>query len=239
MHLLDPETERLFLENPKWIIGFSDVSAFHAMAQSNGYCSLHSSMAKHLTLYPEDEVSQAIYRTLTTGEQQPIEYPTAPGSIPGEAEGILVGGNFAVLNGLAGTRYDVLTGRVRGRETPSDKPLSGLTATRKAEEKKIGNILFLEDIAEPIYKVERLLYQLHLSGALSRFCGLIFGQFTEYRADRNYTRMEDMILERLREWGYTNPVALNFPAGHVDDNRPLLLGTPIRLTITPTITRLL
>lgn len=210
--------DSLAKENPKWIIGFSDVSALHALMQSHGYISLHSSMAKHLTLHPDDDVSKAILKTLLTGEQQVISSPADPLSIPGEASGILIGGNLAVINSLAESPWSPFS-KERGR----------------------GGILFIEDISEAIYAVERMLFRLHISGFLDRVKGIIVGQFTEYRPDRNFTRMEDMISHRLRQWGFGSeakagiPVAFNFPAGHVDRNLPLLLGSPASLYVSPGI----
>lgn len=209
IHLLEEATP-LFRANPKWIIGFSDVSALHAMAQCSGYPSVHAPMAKHFAESPCDEVSELWLRTLTTGNQQAISYPTAPGSIAGEAEGVLIGGNLAVLNSLAATPWDLLS-------LPLSRP----------------SILMIEDISEAIYAVERMVYRLHLSGALGALKGIVIGQFTEYRPDRNYGSVEEMLAERFREWNVTCPVAFGFPAGHVADNRPLLLGSECRLTVTP------
>lgn len=214
-HLLE-HIDSLAKENPKWIIGFSDVSALHALMQSHGYISLHSSMAKHLTLHPEDAVSQAILKTLLTGRQQEISCPADPLSIPGKAHGILIGGNLAVINALA------------------ESPWSPFNKERRRD-----CILFIEDISEAIYAVERMLFRLHISGFLDRVKGIIVGQFTEYRPDRNFSRMDDMISYRLRQWGFGSdakagiPVAFNFPAGHVDLNLPLLLGSPALLCVTP------
>lgn len=118
--------------------------------------------------------------------------------------GTLVGGNMAVLGGLIGTRYDIFS---------SPDP-----------------VIFIEDIAEPIYKVERLLYQLRFAGVLSRAKGIIVGQFTEYRPDRNYTAMYDMIRDMTRGLGI--PVAFDFPIGHVDGNMPVIESAPCCLSVT-------
>lgn len=208
IHLLEEATP-LFGANPKWIIGFSDVSALHAMAQCSGFCSIHAPMAKHLAESPCDEVSSLWLQTLVSGRQQTVSYPTAEGSIAGEAEGVLIGGNLAVLNSLAATPWDILS-------LPLSRP----------------SILVMEDISEAIYAVERMVYRLHLSGVLGVLKGIAVGQFTEYRPDRNYVSVEEMLAERFREWNVECPVAFRFPVGHVADNRPLLMGSECRLTIT-------
>lgn len=213
--VFNPETVAHY---PKWLIGFSDISVLHALWQKAGIVSLHAPMAKHLTLLsPGDECTELLFGFLTAPEPR-IDYrePTSPLSLPGEGEGILRGGNLAVLSHLIGTRLDVLT--------PKDDE---------------DVILFIEDVGEAIYATERMLWQLYLSGALFRYKGIIAGQFTEARADRNFPSTAMMIFTRLKEWGVDCPVANDFPAGHVDRNLPLPLGSRVRLSVTPEITRLI
>ena len=199
-------------DNPKWLIGFSDISALHALSLRAGVVSMHAPMAKHLTLLPSDHYcTRAIMRMLTEG--LPVEYivPGHPLNRPGEAEGMLVGGNLAVINGLGATQFDPVA---RATEQPV--------------------ILFIEDISEAIYAVERMLIRLRLAGQLDRVAGLIVGAFTEYRADRNHPDMETMISRLLGDVPF--PVAYGFPAGHTDDNLPLALGAHVRLAISPETT---
>lgn len=138
-------------------------------------------------------------------------FPSSPYNRTGKASGELRGGNLAVLNGLANTRFDMLT---------------------------VGDgedvILFIEDISEAIYAVERMLMRLYLSGTLSRIKGLIVGQFTEYRPDKNFDTMEAMIDALLTRCGISDiPVAFGFPVGHVSANYPLVEGAWVELTVTP------
>lgn len=204
VHLLEDFPSREFLADPKWIIGFSDISALHALASNLGVASIHSSMCKNLAVNKGgDECALSLFNILRGGS---VGYDVAPHPYNniGNAEGTLVGGNMAVLGGLLGTRYDIF--RVN------------------------DPIIFIEDIAEPIYKVERLLYQLRLSGALDRAKGIIVGQFTEYRPDSNYSDMYEMIRDMIS--GLDIPVAFNFPIGHVDHNLPVIESAPCRLTVT-------
>ena len=121
----------------------------------------------------------------------------------GEAVGMLVGGNLAVLSGLISTPYDIFTP---------------------------GRILFIEDIGEEVYKVERMLHTLRLNGVLAGLQGLVVGRFTNYHSpDRNGETMEQMISRMVEPYGY--PVAFDFPLGHVDDNRPLIEGCMARLSV--------
>lgn len=209
VHLIEHFSQSMLRENAKLIVGFSDVSALHAMMWHAGIPSLHAPMAKHLTLHPDDVCSRQIAAALRGEKLEPIEFTAADGCIDGEARGQLRGGNFAVLDGLAATRFDMF-------QIAPDEDV----------------ILFMEDIAEPIYKVERMLYRLHLSGTLRRCKGMIFGQFTEYKPDKNFETMEEMISRRLYEWGYCNrPIVFGFPCGHVDNNRPLMCGGEYNLRI--------
>ena len=204
---LSPEEVR---ENPKWLIGFSDISALHALWQRAGVASIHGPMAKHMTLLGAGDPCTRALLSILRGDTK-MDYSAAPSgyNIEGCAEGRLIGGNLAVLNGLAATPYDLLSAE----------------ATDCA-------ILFLEDIAEPIYKVERVLHRLFMSGTLQKLNGLIIGQFTEYKPDKNFSSMEEMIAGMLRKFGISDiPVLFDFPTGHVDYNLPLIEGARVRLNV--------
>lgn len=203
VHLLDDLSRLPLADDPKWIIGFSDISALHALMQSKGIASLHASMAKQLAKGGENPLNQRLFSILC-GEMPSYQFDPDPRNRRGVATGRLAGGNLAVLGGLIGTPYDLL---------------------------RPDTLLFIEDIAEPVYKVERILYQLRLRGVLQRLRGLIVGRFTEYRPDANYRDMEDMIAEMTAP--YTYPVAFNIPVGHIDDNIPLIEGATATLTVTP------
>ena len=85
-------------------------------------------------------------------------------------------------------------------------------------------ILFIEDVSEPIYAVERMLYRLHLQGVLGNVKGILVGEFTEWKPDRNHETMYGMIHERFEEWGVECPVVFAFPVGHGERNVPLVEG---------------
>ena len=205
----------LMLSSPKWIVGFSDVSALHAMMLRHSITSLHAGMAKHIfELGFDDDSVKAAFEIMSCREPQiSYTFPAADGvSIlrSGIACGQLRGGNFAVLNGLAATEFDIL---------------------RIDEGEEV--ILFLEDIGEAIYEVDRMLWRLYLSGSLGRAKGLIFGSFSNYRPDKNHPSMEEMIASRLSLWGIDCPVVLRFPFGHEDGrNYPLVEGCTAELRAT-------
>ena len=216
----------LLRDNPKWLIGFSDISALHALSLRAGLMSLHAPMAKHLTLLPDDHyTTQALFDILRKGLPHTYTIPSSPLSKPGTAQGILVGGNLAVINGLAATPFD---------------PLAPDAADNIIPGKDTPVILLIEDISEAIYAVERMLIRLILSGTIFRIKGLIIGQFTEYRPDLNFTDMESMISRLLADFApdLEIPIAYQFPVGHVDENLPIPLGSMATLAITPTTTTL-
>lgn len=203
VHLIGHITPR-----PVWIIGFSDVSALHALWFSSGIRSIHGSMAKELALKlcPDNKANSNLLEILKTGIMPPIKWGVDELNRRGCACGVLVGGNFAVLNGLADTPYNIM----------------GLP----------GSILVVEDIAEPVYKVERVFHRLRLAGRLDGLAGLVVGQFTDYRVDANGETMEQMISRMVAP--YTFPVAFNAPIGHVDGNLPFVEGCRAKLDVSST-----
>lgn len=206
VHLLEGLTDSLLQTTPKWLVGFSDVSALHARLQKAGIASIHGSMARYIA---EDISVARTLKEMLCSPAPSFEYKVPSGgfySRPGKARGRLKGGNFAVLSHLTGTASDIFAGE--------------------------GDILFIEDISEAIYATERMLWQLHLTGALKRAAGLVIGAFTESSADANYPDTQSMIYDRLSQWGYLDkmPVAFNFPVGHIPENIPLIEGAEVELS---------
>lgn len=210
VHLLDRIVSLILSYSPRWIIGFSDISALHATMVSLGITSLHAPMAKQFATRGQRDECLQIMRRILTGELPTYTEPANALNRIGEAEGELVGGNMAVLCGLIGTDANIL---------------------------KPDRILFIEDIGEAVYRIERMLYTLRLNGTLANLRGLIVGQFTEYdKPDRNGETMEQMISRMVAPYGY--PVAFGFPIGHVDRNLPMIEGATVRLSVTAQSTTL-
>ena len=202
VHLMD-ELSRLPIENdPKWVIGYSDISALHALMASKGIASIHASMAKIIAKGESDPNNQHLFKFLR-GERQPHSFKGHRYDRLGQVDGTLLGGNLAVIAELINTPYDVI---------------------------QEDSILFIEDVSEPIYKIERIMYQLRLSGVLGKLRGLIVGQFTDYKADKNYDSMETMIRDMVAPYNY--PVAFNVPIGHIDHNIPVISRARVTLKIT-------
>lgn len=200
---IDPE---LIRKNPKWLIGFSDITALHALWQSCGVASLHAPMAKHLSTCGEGHYcTKAWFKALLNPTRSEFTFKPDPRNRPGRAQGTLAGGNIAVFTGLAQTPYDPLS-------IPDP-------------------VLLIEDISEQVYAVERMLVRMRLAGVFSRLKGLLVGSFTDYRPHPLYKDMEDMIAEVTS--GCDFPTAFGIPCGHTDDNLPFILGSRVTLDITP------
>lgn len=215
VQLLD-RLDRLPLEeSPKWLVGFSDITALHALMGRHGIESIHGPMLRHIARLdrpqgdggddggePDCSRDISMLFELLRGHRAPVLWPGHRLNRPGTCTGVLRGGNLAVASGLVSTPFDTL---------------------------RPGSVLLIEDIAEPVYKVERMLYTLRLGGVLESLGGLIAGRFTRYEQDANAETMEEMIARLTAPYGY--PVALGVPVGHSGLNTPLVLGAKVRLTV--------
>lgn len=210
--LIDNLDYRLFAENPKWICGFSDITALHSdIHQKFGIATLHSPMCRAFN--PESESSDTIQSLRRAWAGEALVYETG-GSVynrPGTAEGLLVGGNLALLGHMTGSKSQLDTN---------------------------GKILFIEDIGEHLYQIDRLLLSLRRSGQLEGLKGLLVGSFTDIEdTDRPYGKgLEEIISEMVA--GYDFPVAFGFPCGHDTVNFTLQLGLKQRLYVDKDITRI-
>lgn len=197
---IEPE---LVAKARKPIIGFSDITALHALWAVAGVPSFHAPMTRHITLGGPSAVATLKTLELVCGTAT-IDYTTAPHPLNrnGQATGTLRGGNLALLYALRATPYDVI---------------------------QPGVILAIEDVAEQVYQVQRMLHSLRLSGQLAQLGGLVVGQFTKYNENTSGTAMYNMIADMVAPYNY--PVCFNFPIGHVDNNLPLPLGDRVTLTV--------
>ena len=204
VHLMERLSRLPLRDDPKWIVGYSDISALHALMTANGILSIHAPMCKHLAEHGgRDEDSQRLFGLLR-GETPAVSFAPHRLNRHGRATARLAGGNLAVIAGLISTPWDPI---------------------------QPGTILFVEDVSEPIYKVERILYTLRLNGTLGRLAGLVVGRFTNYTPDRDNESMEAMVSRLVADYGY--PVAFGVPVGHVDHNVPMLCGATVTLDVSP------
>lgn len=192
-----------FLQHPKWIAGFSDSTVIHGKLQRLGVPSLHSSMPFYFANKTE-VAKQSLFNALT-GKCLHYEFPANPLNRLGKMEGEIVGGNLSVLMGMNGS--DIFP------ETD-------------------GKILFIEEVDEYIYHIDRMMHCLKRAGKLAHLKGLIVGGLTQIKDNTHPfgQTVEEVIAEAVSEYDY--PVCFGFPAGHFDDNRAVFFGINSRLMVT-------
>lgn len=183
-------------QHPKWLIGFSDITVIHAALSKLNIPSIHGVMAKHLVEMPDDALSLQYLNLILRGEK-PV-YHVSPHEInrEGEARAKLIGGNLSVLMGLRGTPY---------------------------EPDFANAILFIEDIAEEAYHIDRMMQNLRLGGVFRKISGLIVGHFTNCTEDMLMHKTVMQIISGAVQ-DYNFPVCAGFPAGHEAGNWPLIMG---------------
>ncbi len=204
IHLLEAIDLTRFRETPKWLIGYSDITALHSLLQKEGFASVHGIMGRHLAKEPADDPQIQALHSILFGDSPSYRIPEHKFNRPGTANGILRGGNLSVLYGLRGTPYDF----------PAK-----------------GTILFLEDIGERVHHLERMMYNLKFGGILENLSGLLVGQFTESTQHESIGKaLYEMIHDLIKPYSF--PVSFNFPVGHVVENVPLITGSSVCLKIT-------
>lgn len=205
-HLLETLSENKNTIPPKWIVGFSDITVLHFYAQGKLNCqSLHAAMpyqsGKDEGIHPESIESM---RKALFGE--PLEY-TFPGhklNVHGKTSGILTGGNLSVIYSLTGTEYMPATDNL---------------------------ILYLEDVDEYLYHIDRMMYNLKLTGLLGKINGLVVGWMNQMHDNEvpfgkdAYRIIHDVVSE------YRYPVCFGFPAGHQEPNLALIMGSEVKLEV--------
>ena len=209
----------------KLVIGFSDITALHQLMQTQGVPSLHAIMCKHIATLPEDSVALQRFRDSLNTPTPLFSYSSTPHPLSrsGKGRGVLVGGNLSVLYGLQGTPYGLSSTLPPYSPTP------------------LHPILFIEDIAERHYHIDRMMQNLRMSGVLAHLSGLIVGQFTDCEEDKGMLGKKgcesiyETILRSVE--GYDYPVLFDFPAGHINNNHPLWLGKVVEIEVTPNISR--
>ncbi len=205
VRILDKLDYTKFKKNPKWVIGYSDITALHSQIHNEGFESLHAMMCTSL----QDD-NETIKETISTFKKalfgDSLSYTLKGSSYnkTGTATGKLIGGNLSILQTMLGSKTSIDT---------SEK------------------ILFIEEIGEYKYHIDRLLQSLKRAGYFDSCKGVIIGDMTKIK--RNTTpwgsSIEQLILDVLAEYNF--PVAFNMHAGHAKDNRALILGRTVDLTV--------
>lgn len=199
-----------FKKNPKWLIGYSDVTVLQSFLYQKGFASIHGQSIKTSSLGVSEKSYELIFDILK-GKQLNYEIVSDKNNRVGEASGILVGGNLALLYALLGTPYS------------SDFK---------------DTILFIEEIGENFYALDRMLMSLELAGVFKKIKGLIVGGMTNMGKEADNKAYEEpfdpfayqLIAERVAQYNF--PTVFAFPNGHIYDNRPLIIGAEVKIKVS-------
>ena len=192
-----------FAKNPKWVVGFSDITVLHAHLFTNyGAQTIHGQMPVNI---PDASArSLETLRKALFGEELIYKFESNSRNRDGEASAVLIGGNLSLLVAISGS-------------------VSVLDYT--------GKILFIEDVGEYLYSTDRMIRMLKRAGKLEHIAGLIVGAFTDVK-DNDIPfgqTIPEIIMEVVKEYDY--PVCFDFPAGHIPDNCTLILGKQLALSV--------
>lgn len=206
VRIIDKIDFRNFIKKPKWITGYSDATVFHSHIHTNyGIETIHAIMPFNSEQWTEPKGQSAeTLRKALFGEKLTYNIQVSPLSRNGKARGILTGGNLSILYSLCDSESDIDTK---------------------------GKIMFIEDLDEYLYHIDRMMMNMKRTGKLSNLAGLIVGGMSEMKDNSvAYGKTaEEIILEHVEEYNY--PVCFGFPAGHIKDNFALILGREIKFEV--------
>lgn len=197
-----------FKQNPKWIVGFSDVTVIHSYVNKLNIATIHGAMP--ITIGKASAESIESLRKALFGESLEYKIPFDPANRLGNAKGEIVGGNLSILYSLMGSNAQIDCK---------------------------GKILFIEDLDEYLYHIDRMMMSLKRCGCFDGLKGLIIGTMTKMNDnDIPWGKNANQIIEDVTK-GYSFPVLYNFPAGHFHDNRALIFGKQVSLELNATTSK--
>ncbi|WP_312902861.1 S66 peptidase family protein [Chryseobacterium taichungense] len=208
-HLLQNIDLKKFHKDPKWYIGYSDNTVIQSYLLKHGFASIHGQTIKTSSFGATEESYDLIF-DLLNGKSLEYDLKSHDLNKMGICEGQLVGGNLALIYALLGTDYSF---------------------------KFKNRILFIEDIGENFYALDRMIMSLELAGVFRKIKGLIIGGMTNMGNEKENAHYEDsfdefaykLISDRISKYDF--PVVFGFPNGHIKDNRPLIIGGNVKLEV--------
>ena len=204
IQLVDLIDQQLIKDNPKWLIGFSDITTLHAMQTKAGVMSIHGTMSSFIAKTAGKDDNSTLLRDLLKGTVPTYKVPSHKFNQKGHGEGVLVGGNMATFVPLVGASdIDVFSND--------------------------GIILFLEEVGESLHNIDRMFNTLELHGVMENVKGVILGEFVSSGMDQDFESTEEMLSKYLKK--YDIPVLCGFPAGHDDLNVPIVMGAKVTLDV--------
>jgi len=205
VRILEKLDKAIIKQNPKWIIGYSDITVLHSYYNKVIECeTIHAAMPVNYTDGSGSNLTWLKLWSLLQGDMCEYEIPATESNRLGKTTGMLVGGNLSVLFSLRGTLCDLETDH---------------------------KILFIEDLDEYLYHIDRMMMNLKIAGKLKALKGLIVGGMTEMKDNKTPFGKSalEIIADAVNDYSY--PVVFNFPAGHTEPNYPLILGRNIILDV--------
>ncbi len=211
-HLLHGLNLKGFNKNPKWYIGYSDNTVIQSFLLKKGFASIHAQTIKTSSFGVTEESYDLIFDILK-GKSPKYSLESNQFNKKGNIEGELIGGNLALIYALLGTKYSFAFK---------------------------DNILFIEDIGENFYALDRMMMSLELAGVFTKIKGLIVGGMTNMGDEKDNKQYEEsfdefankLISDRVSKYNF--PAVFDFPNGHIKDNRPLIIGGKVSLKIGKT-----
>ena len=202
IHLINRFSPELFASNPKWIVGYSDITTLLEMETCAGVMGIHGTMGNTIAKGGEDLTCQTL-KGLLEGTVPHYILPSHPDNIKGSATGVLVGGNMCTFAANLDTWADATS--------------------------KDGIILFIEEVEESMHRIDRLFNMMLMRGLMDRCKGIILGEFTDCGSEFDYGSVEAMLHTYLKD--YDIPVMCGFPAGHDAVNLPLVMGATVKMDV--------
>jgi len=191
------------LREPRWILGFSDITNFHCLGLKLGIETAHTTMPLNFRENSPESLESLL--NVLSGKPNKYTWESHAANKPGTVVGTVVGGNLSILYALLGTPYSPVYD---------------------------GTILVIEDIGEQVYHLDRMLWAFRLAGVFDRIAGLIVGGMTDLKDTTTPTQwtVEELILEHTHYCSF--PIAFQAPVGHISDNRAFICGRKATFTVT-------
>lgn len=205
VRILDKLDYKKIKENPKWLIGYSDITALHNQFHNEGFETIHALMCTSLSDDPKEIIETiGTFKKAIFGESLSYNLKGSEYNKVGSVSGPLVGGNLTMLHTMLGSKTGIDTS---------------------------GKILFIEEIGEYKYHIDRMLQSLKRAGYFDNCAGLLVGDMSKIRKNTTAwgSSVEQLILDALAEYNF--PIAFNMPAGHEKDNRAMILGDTVKMTV--------
>jgi len=201
LRIIDNLDFKNFSKKPKWIVGYSDTTILQCHLINSGIASVHGTMP--FQFHRNEEATESL-RKILFGEKMEYETEASKLNRAGEAIGELVGGNLSLLYAVSGSETDI---------DPT------------------GKILFIEDLDEQLYHIDRMMLQMRRAGKLSKLKGLIVGGMSEMKDNKVPfgKTAEEIVFDAVKEYSY--PVCFHFPAGHIERNLAFIIGSDVKMKV--------